>query len=88
MKSIKEQLVLVYCLADDGLKSEKNGGKWRKSNHHPKCTDAEIMAVAMMQSYFGTATLAPHLFISDAPLIQRLFPTCQVTNNGWRDGIG
>ena len=29
MTSIKEQLVLVYCLADDGLKSEKNGGKWR-----------------------------------------------------------
>ncbi len=57
MRSIKEQLVLVYCLADDGLKSEKNGGNWRKSNHHPKCTDAEIIAVAMMQSYFGTATL-------------------------------
>ena len=48
MRSIKEQLVLVYCLADDGLKSEKNGGNWRKSNHHPKCTDAEIIAVAMM----------------------------------------
>ncbi len=57
MRSIKEQLILVYCLADDGLKSEKNGGKWRKSNHHPKCTDAEIIAVAMMQSYFATATL-------------------------------
>ena len=57
MISIKEQLVLVYCLADDGLKSEKNGGKWRKSNHNPKCTDAEIIAVAMMQSYFGAATL-------------------------------
>ena len=46
MRSIKEQLILVYCLADDGLKSENNGGKWRRSNHHPKCTDAEIMAVA------------------------------------------
>ena len=57
MKSIKEQLVLVYCLADDGLKSEKSGGDWRKSNNTPKCTDAEIIAVAMMQSYFGTATL-------------------------------
>ncbi len=57
MLSISEQLILVYCLADDGLKSEKNGGKWRKSNHNPKCTDAEIMAVAMMQSYFGCATL-------------------------------
>lgn len=57
MRSISEQLILVYCLADDGLKSEKSGGNWRKSNHNPKCTDAEIIAVAMMQSYFGCATL-------------------------------
>jgi len=57
MRSIKEQLVLVYCLVDEGLKSEKNGGNWRKSNNKPKCTDAEIIALAMMQSYFGTATL-------------------------------
>jgi hypothetical protein len=57
MLSISEQLILVYCLADDGLKSEKNGGNWRKSNNQPKCTDAEIIAVAMMQSYFGAATL-------------------------------
>jgi hypothetical protein len=57
MKSIKEQLVLVYCLADDCLKSQANGGNWRKSNNKPKCTDAEIIALAMMQSYFGTATL-------------------------------
>lgn len=57
MKSVKEQLVLVYCLVDDCLKSEKNGGQWRKSNHQPKCTDAEIIAVAMMQSYFSCATL-------------------------------
>lgn len=57
MLSIREQLAVVYCLVDDGLKSEKNGGNWRKSNHNPKCTDAEIIAVALMQSYFGTATL-------------------------------
>jgi len=57
MLSIREQLAVVYCPVDDGLKSEKNGGNWRKSNHNPKCTDAEIMAVALMQSYFGTATL-------------------------------
>ena len=57
MRSIKEQLVLVYCLADDCLKGQENGGNWRKSNHKPKCTDAEIIALAMMQSYFGTATL-------------------------------
>ena len=57
MLSIREQLTVVYCLADDGLKNEKNGGNWRQSNHNPKCTDAEIIAVAMMQSYFGCATL-------------------------------
>lgn len=57
MLSIREQLAVVYCLVDDGLKNEKNGGNWRKSNHNPKCTDAEIIAVAMMQSYFGCATL-------------------------------
>jgi len=50
MKSIKEQLVLVYCLADDCLKSQGGGGNWRKSNNKPKCTDAEIIALAMMQS--------------------------------------
>ncbi len=57
MLSIGEQLAVVYCLVDDGLKSEKNGGNRRKSNHNPKCTDAEIIAVALRQSYFGTATL-------------------------------
>jgi Transposase DDE domain len=57
MLSISEQLILVYCLADDGLKNEKNKGQWRKSNNQPKCTDAEIISVAMMQSYFGCATL-------------------------------
>lgn len=57
MLSISEQLILVYCVADDGLKSKDNGGHWRRSNHQPKCTDAEIIAVAMMQSYFGCATL-------------------------------
>jgi hypothetical protein len=50
MLSIREQLAVVYCLVDDGLKSEKNSGHWRKSNHNPKCTDAEIIALALMQS--------------------------------------
>jgi len=57
MKSIKEQLVIVYCLVDDCLKSRADGGDWRKSNNKPKCTDAEIIALAMMQSYFGCASL-------------------------------
>ena len=39
------------------MKSQEHAGNWRKSNNKPKCTDAEIIALAMMQSYFGTATL-------------------------------
>lgn len=57
MLSIKEQLILVYCWADDAIKSKNNRGDWRKSNNKPKCADAEIIAVAMMQGYFGCATL-------------------------------
>ncbi len=32
MRSIgrSAQLILVYCLADDGMKDEKNGGNWRR----------------------------------------------------------
>ncbi len=45
MRSIKEQLILVYCLADDGLKSEKNGGQWRKSNHNPKLRLLQSQAI-------------------------------------------
>ena len=31
MLSISEQLILVYCLADDGIKSEKNERKARQT---------------------------------------------------------
>lgn len=64
MLSICEQLILVHCLADNSLKSKKSGSHWRKSNHHLKCTDAEIIAVALMQSYFGCATLKRTYIIS------------------------
>ena len=86
MRSIKEQLAVVYCLVDDGLKSEKNGGDWRKSNHKPKCTDAEIIAVAMMQSYLRQLR-SNELIYWLKPMIHRLFRICRVTNNGSPDGI-
>lgn len=57
MKSIKYQLVRVYCLVDDYLRMQENIGDWRRSNNKPKCTDAEIITVALMQGYFGCATL-------------------------------
>lgn len=57
MKSIKEQLVLLYCTVDDLLKKQSSNGEWRRSNHKPRLTDAEVLVIALMQSYFRTDTL-------------------------------
>lgn len=57
MLSIKEQLVLLYSTIDDLLKMQTRGGEWRESNNKPRFTDAEVLTIAMMQSYFRTDTL-------------------------------
>jgi len=57
MLSIKEQLVLLYCTVDDLLKMQVRCGEWRQSNHKPRFTDAEVLVIALMQSYFRTDTL-------------------------------
>ena len=57
MNSIKEQLVLLYCVVDDLLKKQARSGEWRPSNHKPRFTDAEVLVIALMQSYFRTDTL-------------------------------
>lgn len=57
MKSIKEQLVLLYCTVDDLLKKQVRAGEWRESNYKPRFTDAEVLVIALMQSYFRTDTL-------------------------------
>lgn len=57
MLSIKEQLVLLYCAVDDLLKKQDQRGEWRRSNHKPRFTDAEVLVIALMQSYFRTDTL-------------------------------
>lgn len=57
MNSIKEQLVLLYCTVDDLLKKQVRQGEWRRSNHKPHFTDAEVLVIALMQSYFRTDTL-------------------------------
>lgn len=57
MLSIKTQLVLLYSTIDDLLKRQVHGGEWRRSNHKPRFTDAEVLTVALMQSYFRTDTL-------------------------------
>lgn len=57
MLSIKEQLLVLYCQIDDLLKKQPAGGKWRKSNNQPQFSDAEVIVIALMQSYFRTDTL-------------------------------
>lgn len=57
MLSIKEQLVLLYSTVDDLLKMQACQGEWRRSNHKPRFTDAEVLVIALMQSYFRTDTL-------------------------------
>jgi len=57
MLSIKEQLVLLYSTVDDLLKMQERGGEWRQSNNKPRFTDAEVLTIALMQSYFRTDTL-------------------------------
>ncbi len=57
MYSIKEQLVILYCFTDDFFQQQKHHGQWRKSNNCPKFTDAEVIALALRQGYFQTATL-------------------------------
>jgi hypothetical protein len=57
MLSIKEQLVLLYSTVDDLLKMQARQSQWRRSNHKPRFTDAEVLVLALMQSYFRTDTL-------------------------------
>lgn len=57
MLSIKEHLVLLYTTIDDLLKMQEHRGEWRRSNHKPRFTDAEVLTIALMQSYFRTDTL-------------------------------
>jgi transposase len=51
------QLVLLYSTVDDLLKMQSHAGEWRMSNNKPRFTDAEVLTIALMQSYFRTDTL-------------------------------
>lgn len=58
MHSITYQLVAVFCFIDDYLKSHPQQSKWRTSRHaNPAFSDAEVLAIALMQGSFGCASL-------------------------------
>jgi len=55
--SIADQMLTIFCFVDDFLKTHPHLANWRTSNNRiPKCTDAEIMTIALMQAVFGVAT--------------------------------
>jgi hypothetical protein len=57
MLSIKEQLAVLYVTIADFFDKHPKMQNWRESNNKPKFTDAEVLTLAMMQSYFRTPTL-------------------------------
>jgi hypothetical protein len=58
-KSIDDQLIEIYYFVDEFLKKHPKFAQWRESNYDaPKFSDAEVITIALMQGYFGCATLS------------------------------
>jgi len=57
-KSINDQLLEIYYFVDECSKHHPQFAQWRTSNNGaPKFSDAEVITIALMQGYFGCATL-------------------------------
>ena len=56
--SVTDQMTSLYTFVDDSLKAHPGQAQWRRSpNDAPAFTDAEVIAIALMQGVFGCATL-------------------------------
>lgn len=56
--SINHQLTVIYCFVDNFCQTHPAQAQWRVSNHQtPQFSDAEVLTIALMQGYFGCATL-------------------------------
>jgi transposase len=57
-QSIDHQVTVIYTFIDDFLRTHPAWAQWRQSNNaNPKFSDAEVLTIALMQGYFGCATL-------------------------------
>jgi len=66
-QSITDQLTEYYCFIDDFLKTHPTMANWRRSNPSaPNFSDAEVLTIALMQGYFGCATLKQTYLLSMA----------------------
>jgi transposase len=58
VSSIVDQLTAVYVYVDDYLDAHPSEARWRQSNNNtPDFTDAEVIAIGLMQGCFGCASL-------------------------------
>src|ERR1051325_7570942 len=58
MPSMIHQLTTIYVMLADFFAKHPQTTTWRQSNpSRPVFTDAEVLAIALMQSYFQTPTL-------------------------------
>jgi|SRR5215470_4545466 len=76
MLSIKDQMTILYVTLADFLDRHPQLAKWRTSNHRqPAFTDAEVLTIALLQSYFRTPTLKRTflLVLANDP---QAFPKC------------
>jgi hypothetical protein len=56
--SITDQMTQIYVFVDDYLKEHPAQAAWRRSNNDaPAFTDAEVIAIGLLQGAFGCATL-------------------------------
>src|SRR5436190_10721763 len=57
-QSINHQLTVIYVFVDNYCQQHPTQAQWRSSNNGaPLFTDAEVLTIALMQGYFGCATL-------------------------------
>jgi transposase len=50
-------LTIYYFFVDEFFAKHPAAARRRRSNHQPRFTDAEVLTIALMQGYFGCATL-------------------------------
>ena len=83
MLSIKEHLTILYVTVADFFDKHPTLAAWRESNNQqPAFTDAEVITIALMQSYFRTDTLKRTylLVLANDP---QAFPRC-CSDKQWR----
>jgi transposase len=76
MLSIKEHLTILYVTVADFFDHHPTVARWRESNNsEPAFTDAEVLTIALMQSYFRTDTLS-RTYLMVRANDPRAFPAC------------